>query len=363
MHNGTIFVMKEKRNLLIAGLVIGVIAVGLVLLGNPKNMGFCIACFIRDIAGATKLHSAGVVQYVRPEIIGLVLGSFLTAVAFKEFKPRGGSAPMTRFVISVIVMIGALMFLGCPFRMILRLAGGDLNALVALIGFICGIATACFFLNKGFNLGKAYNQRGLEGTMLPSVNVLLLVLAVTVPTFFAVSEKGPGSQHAALAVSLCAGLLVGFLAQKTRLCMVGGIRDIILLKDWTLLIGFAAIFVSALVMNLITGNFKLGFEGQPVAQTNQVFNFLGMYAVGLGCAMLGGCPLRQLILAGEGNTDSAISVLGMFVGAALVHNFGLQGNAVDGLPATQGKVAVILGIVILLAIACYYTFANKGEKK
>ena len=40
----------EKRNIMLAGLVIGVIASLLVLFGNPKNMGFCIACFLRDIS-------------------------------------------------------------------------------------------------------------------------------------------------------------------------------------------------------------------------------------------------------------------------------------------------------------------------
>ncbi|MFR7899038.1 MAG: hypothetical protein ACLU6Y_03775 [Ruminococcus sp.] len=51
-------------------------------------------------------------QYIRPEIVGLVLGSCILALATKEFKPRGGSAPVTRFVIGMFVMIGCLMFLG-----------------------------------------------------------------------------------------------------------------------------------------------------------------------------------------------------------------------------------------------------------
>ena len=55
-----------------AGIVIGVVAFVLTLMGNPANMGFCIACFLRDTAGALKLHSAAVVQYARPEIIGIV---------------------------------------------------------------------------------------------------------------------------------------------------------------------------------------------------------------------------------------------------------------------------------------------------
>lgn len=95
-------------------------------------MGFCIACFLRDISGALSLHSAANVQYVRPEIIGLVLGSFLPALFRKEFGAKGGSSPLTRFVLGMFVMIGCLMFLGCPFRMILRLAGGDWNALFGL---------------------------------------------------------------------------------------------------------------------------------------------------------------------------------------------------------------------------------------
>lgn len=140
---------NEKRNMIFAGLVIGVIASLLVLFGNPKNMGFCVACFLRDTAGALGLHSAEAVQYIRPEIIGLVFGSFFMALAKKEFSPRGGSAPVTRFVLGMFVMIGSLMFLGCPFRMILRLAGGDLNALLGLAGFACGILVGVFFLNKG----------------------------------------------------------------------------------------------------------------------------------------------------------------------------------------------------------------------
>ena len=356
---------KDRRNLILAGLCIGVVSVLLVIFGNPKNMGFCIACFIRDIAGATKLHTAGVVQYLRPEILGLVLGAFVISLATGEFKPRGGSSPILRFFISFMVMIGALAFLGCPFRMILRLSAGDLNALIGLVGFTCGIATGAFFLNRGFSLGRTQNQSRIEGAALPSANVLLLILALTVPTLFAASEKGPGSMHAAIGISLVAGLLVGVLAQRTRLCMVGGIRDTLLLKDPTLLMGFAAIFIAALLMNIFTGNFNFGFEGQPVAHTGHIWNFLGMFVVGLGSVLVGGCPLRQLILAGEGNTDSAVSVLGMFVGAAFAHNFDLAGKAgtTEGLNST-GRIAVILCVVVLLCIAGIVTFVrNKSEKK
>lgn len=49
-------------------------------------------------------------------------------------------------------MVGALAFLGCPLRMVLRLAGGDLNAIIGILGFAVGILVGIFFLNNGFTL-------------------------------------------------------------------------------------------------------------------------------------------------------------------------------------------------------------------
>ena len=343
--------MKNKQTLLIVvtGLIVGAFAVALTANGNPANMGFCIACFLRDTAGALGLHGAAVVQYVRPEIIGLVLGAFLMSVATKEFSAKGGSSPMTRFVLGGFVMIGALMFLGCPLRMVLRIAGGDLNAVIGLIGFIVGILGGIFFLKKGFTLKRAYSQNRLEGTWLPIISLALLAALVLVPSILIFSTEGPGSKHAPLFLALAAGLVVGALAQKTRLCMVGGIRDAVLFKDFYLLYGFIAIIVATLIGNIALGSFNLGFEGQPVAYNDGLWNFLGMALVGLASALLGGCPLRQLILAGTGNSDSAITVMGMVTGAAFCHNFGLASSANGPTPA--GKIAVIIGFVVVCVVA------------
>ncbi len=358
----------EKTGIILAGLVIGVIASLLVLFGNPANMGFCIACFLRDTAGALGLHRAAAVQYIRPEIIGIVLGSFILALGKGEFKAKGGSAPMTRFVLGFCAMVGCLMFLGCPFRMIVRLGGGDLNAILGLIGFAAGILTGVFFLNKGYSLKRSYQLPVLEGAILPAVQVVLLVLLIAAPAFifFTEPDGGPGGKHAALIISLIAGLVVGALAQRTRLCMVGGIRDVVLFKEFRLLTGFAAILVGCLVCNLILTAvtpgtyFKAAFAGQAVAHTDGLWNALGMYLVGFACVLLGGCPLRQLVLSGEGNADSAVAVLGLITGAAFCHNFGLASSA-DG-PTANGKVAVLLGIAVVAVIACANTFFQEGKK-
>ena len=364
--------MKQKENLLVvmAGIAVGLAALVLQKLGNPANMGFCIACFERDIMGALGFHSAAVVQYVRPEIIGIVLGAFVMALAGKEFRPKAGSSPAVRFVLGMLVMIGALVFLGCPLRMVLRMGGGDGNALVGLLGFAAGISLGIVFLKKGFSLGRAYAVKNAEGAVLPTVMAGLLVLFLAAPGAFHLSESGPGSKHAPFFAALVIALAVGALAQKARLCMVGGIRDTILVKDPHLLWGFAAIFVTVLAGNLLLGSFQFGFAAQPMAHSAWLWNFLGMVIVGWGSVLLGGCPLRQLVLAASGNGDSTVTVFGMMAGAALAHNFSLAGVAdsvneagelvVVGVK-TGGKIAVAVAFAALLVISLYHCRSKEGK--
>ena len=365
--------MSKRINpiVIISGVVVGLAALMLTAFGNPANMGFCIACFVRDIAGASKLHTAAPVQYFRPEIVGLVLGSLIMSIATKEYKARAGSSPATRFVIGAFVMIGALVFLGCPLRMVIRMGGGDLNAFVGLAGFFLGILIGVFFIKKGFSLKRTYEVTKTEGLALPAVLLILFVLFLAVPALFAFSESGPGSKHAPVFVSLLVALVVGALCQKSLLCMVGGMRDAVMFKDFNLLSGFAAIFLTVLLGNIVLGKFT-GFSTylQPIAHASQLWNLLGMTLVGWGSVLLGGCPLRQLILAGEGNGDSAVTVLGMLVGAAFAHNFKLAGGAAsltDGVYSaggigTTGKVAVFIGFAVLLAISVYNSNMRKETK-
>ena len=344
--------VKRYGLLIGTGLAVGAAAVLLTAFGNPANMGFCIACFLRDISGALKFHQAAVVQYIRPEIIGLVLGSAIIALVKKEFRPKGGSSPMTRFVVAVFVMIGALVFLGCPLRMVIRIGGGDLNAVVGLVGFVLGILIGIVFLKRGFSLRRAHPQSTVEGAAFPVLMVVLLAMLLLAPGLLARSEEGPGSMAAPILLALAVAAAVGILAQRSRLCMVGGIRDAVLFRDFRLISAFIAIIAAVLVGNLILGKFSLGFEGQPIAHADGLWNLLGMVLVGWGSVLLGGCPLRQLILAGEGNTDSAVTVTGFIVGAAVSHNFGLASSAA-GIGAGPVAVVVILGFVVLAAVSIF----------
>lgn len=355
---------RDNWLLLLTGLLTGAAALLLARLGNPKNMGFCIACFERDIAGALGLHGAEAVQYFRPEIVGIVLGALIAALCFREFKGKGGSSPFLRLILGMLVMIGALVFLGCPLRMVIRIGGGDLNAVVGLLGFIAGILVGVIFLKKGFTLGRAYAQAKTEAAAFPALLTLAFALSVTgLVGLFRSSESGPGSMRAPWLVALLAGLAVGFLAQRSRFCMAGGIRNAVMFRDFGLVAAFGMVIVTVLVGNLLLGQFQgFAFEGQPVAHSDGLWNFLGMAVVGWGSVLLGGCPLRQLVLAGEGNSDSAVTVVGMLLGAAVSHNFKLASSAEGSTP--NGHIAVWAALAILLLISLLCTFMKrKGGKK
>lgn len=357
--------------LALSGVVIGLLVMLLAMSGNPANMAICVACFIRDAAGALKLHTAAPVQYFRPEIVGFVCGSFLISMATKEYRSTAGSAPMVRFLLGAVMMIGALVFLGCPLRMVLRMSAGDLNAYVALIGFAGGVATGSCFLKKGFSLGRAYETKSLSGAVLPVLLAALLVIGVATGAY-AASTEGPGSKHAPLLLALMVALVIGALAQKSRMCFAGSIRDVILMKNFDLLSIIAALFAVMTIYNIATSNFHLSFSGQPIAHSQHLWNILGMYVVGFAAVLAGGCPLRQLILAGQGSSDSAVTFLGMLLGAAFAHNFNLVGSAakaatatdaaVPGGPAMPGKIAVIVCIVLLFVIAATNLRRKKAAK-
>jgi hypothetical protein len=344
---------------ILTGLVVGILAPILVRLGNPGNMGICVACHTRDIAGALGLHRAAVVQYIRPEIIGFVFGALVAALVFGEFRARTGSSPLIRFFLGMFAMAGALVFLGCPWRAYLRLSGGDGNAILGIAGLAAGIVIGIVFLRMGFSLGRSRPAPAALGWVMPVVMLGLLVLLILQPQFgrdangapvgpIFNSTQGPGSQHAPLLISLAVGLVIGFLAQRSRFCTVGAIRDLVMLRDMHLFNGIIALILAAFITNLALGQFNPGFTGQPIAHTDSLWNFGGMVLAGLAFTLAGGCPGRQVFLSGEGDGDAGIFVLGMIVGAGIAHTYSMASSATG--PGAYGPAVVIFGLIVCAII-------------
>jgi len=364
---------SRKAFILYAGLAFGVLTSLLVKWGNPPNMGFCSLCFLRDIAGGVGLHSSAAVQYLRPEIIGLVFGALAAALLFREFKVRSGGAPLVRFALGFFIAVGALVFLGCPWRMVIRLGGGDLSVLIGFVGLMAGITTGTIFLRKGFTLGRSQRTYTIAGWIMPAIFAALIVLLVFNASFIRSSEGGPGSLHPAVWISLAVGLFIGFVAQRVRFCSTGAWRDLFLVKDTYLFLGIVGLFIGVLATNYAVGffgeggvatatgvaSYHWGFTGQPIALpgvdaagnirwTDFLLGAGGLALVGLAAVLAGGCPMRQLVMTGEGDTDAGMTVIGLLVGSAVAMNFGIASSGTG--PGALGPWALVIGLTACLVI-------------
>jgi len=334
--------------ILATGALLGTLGVLLAVWGNPENSGICVSCFIENSAGALGFHDNPRMQYLRPELIGFVLGAAVSAIAAREFRSRGGSAPLPRLVSGIFLMVGCAVFIGCPIKLFLRLTAGDLTAAAGVIGLVAGVWAGLRGLSNGVELGTHQREQGGSGLLVPAFFALLLLFLIFRPGFVLSSDKGSAAQYAPRAISLGVGLLLGAVAQRSRFCITGSVRDAMLMglrsyMPW----GFLAFCGAAVMFNIGTGRFHPGMFGQPGSHPDHIWSFLGMGLVGWISVIIGGCPFRQLIKAGEGDADAGLVVLGMFIGGALVQSWGIAATAAG--VSFYGKVAVLAGFTFLLA--------------
>jgi hypothetical protein len=247
------------------------------------------------------------------------------------------------------IIVGCAVFIGCPIKMVLRLAAGDLTAVSATLGLIFGIWLGVRYIKGGFALERERELPKINGFVIPLFSLLLLIFLLLDPSFIKTGTKGPAAWHAPLPISLFIGLAIGAFAQRSGLCITGGIRNFILAKERTLLNGVIAAFLVALILSILSGQFNLGMTAQPASHLSHGWTFLAMALVGLASILIDGCPFRQLIKAGEGDVDAGITTLGMLVGGALVYAWTLRSTSAG--PTFEGKIVVLIGLIFSLLVA------------
>jgi YedE family putative selenium metabolism protein len=333
--------------------MVGAACAVLVAQGNPGNMGICGACFLRDLAGTLGLISGEGPRIFRPEVAGVVLGALAWVLALRKYAARSGSFAVTRLFFGVWMAFGALVFLGCPFRMLQRLGGGDLNAAVGAAGFVAGVGAGAFFERRGLSVGRTAVVAPAVGILGPVAILMVLVLFLAGGLLLG---PGPGEEagppHAPWLVSMAVALLAGAAMSGTGFCAVSAARQVFL-RPKRMLAAAGLLVAAYALVSLATGRFKLGFDGQPVAHTEGLWNALAMGLVGLTGVLAGGCPVRQMVMAGEGNGDAFLTVVGLVLGGGLAHNLGLASSGAGTTPA--GRWAVIAGLVVSLLYAAAMT--------
>jgi hypothetical protein len=130
--------------------------------------------------------------------------------------------------------------------------------------------------------------------------------------------------------SLCVGLIVGYLGQRSRMCTIGGLRDFVLVRDTGLLKGVGAMLLASWVafgvLHAIAGSDlnRLVAAGTTPSGIGAVVAILvGGLALGFFATLSGACPLRQHVLAGQGRVGAWAFLAGFYL-AGIVYTSWLQ---------------------------------------
>ena len=149
-----------------------------------------------------------------------------------------------------------------------------------------------------------------------------------------------GAIYAVPLVTLLLGILIGYLAQRSGYCSIGGFRDYVLFRHTRLLSGYVTLIVASFFGYLLfwfvtpaamehffwalTSNPLMPVPGAPAGLSPAAYLILAAipgFLIGLICVLLGGCPIRQTVMASEGSYKAAFFFIGMCVGSVIFATF------------------------------------------
>lgn len=119
--------------------------------------------------------------------------------------------------------------------------------------------------------------------------------------------------------TLFVGGLIGYMGQRSRFCIISGIRDCFMVRNFHRIKGLLALVISATVTFAVlklTGervpNFPMlegiKFTGYLIA------SIVGGMGIGFFSVMAEGCPFRQHVMAAEGSRSALFYLLGFYLG-------------------------------------------------
>jgi uncharacterized membrane protein YedE/YeeE len=130
--------------------------------------------------------------------------------------------------------------------------------------------------------------------------------------------------------TLIVGLIIGYLAQKSGFCSIGGYRDFILFRDTHLIKGAAGFVIGGIVgFSLLTLTGAIYYPNQfpwsfynalkiipgSLVKTSDLTTawitaIIGGVGVGFFSVLSGGCPLRNAVMSMEGNKSAIWYLIG-----------------------------------------------------
>ncbi len=151
--------MRFKINAMAAGMIIAATSVCAQVLLNfapPEAYGICLVCHGRDLfaqIGRAIFSTPIEMSEIAREgpivtVFGILIGAFIAAKTSGEFRWQWVESKWFAFICGIVVSICALIVSGCPMRILIRTAYGELNALFALIALVLGCIVGTLLLKS-----------------------------------------------------------------------------------------------------------------------------------------------------------------------------------------------------------------------
>jgi uncharacterized membrane protein YedE/YeeE len=165
------------------------------------------------------------------------------------------------------------------------------------------------------------------------------------------------------------GLIIGFILQRSRFCIVRTLREAFLTGDSEPTQGLIAGILVALLGFVVIKYLGIGPELSMVSASFWVPAIVGGIIFGFGMTIAGGCTVGSTWRAGEGHVKLWLSLVGIVLTAPLIGEFVKPGflEALPEemaqqvfLPETFGYPGAVCLMILLLFI--WYIFVKWNEK-
>lgn len=143
------------------GVAAGLLAVGVQIFFSvqpPPAYAICMACHPRDMVSWLFNNFFGANWEIAPvsvlfpllTTVGVLIGAFIAAYRNGEIRWISLGKNWQSFIYGLLVMNGAIVVLGCPTRLVLFSAYGEMLAVLGVVGVAVGITIGTLLLERGY---------------------------------------------------------------------------------------------------------------------------------------------------------------------------------------------------------------------
>jgi len=307
--------------------------------------------------------------------IVMLMGAFGSSLMSKEFAVRISPIPeLGKGLIGGIFMgIGCVLGMGCTvgnfFSGLAALSGG---AIIFVIGLLIGVFVAVKYLlwemesRPGWSSGKSWTflQAKTKGTSFqPLVGIIVLIIGGSLAyTYDLETEK-------VFMGFIVIGLLIGFILQRSRWCIVRALRETFMTGDAEPTVAIIVGIIVGMIGFTTIKFMGVGPETSMVAANFWVPGIVGGIIFGFGMTIAGGCTVGATWRSAEGHVKLWFALVGIIVAGPLTAEY-LKPRFLEMLPAAMNKQVFLPDhftysgsvLIMMLIFLLWYLFVNWNER-